>query len=140
MSETVKLGANARIALIDGITSRVGASSKLAVYTGTAPADSDSAATGTKLSEHDLTGSTFAAASDDGTTATSTGTPPSASLGLATGTPGYARINDDAGDCVAQGDCGAQGAGTVFVEVNPLSIESGGTVTVTSLNIFYANA
>lgn len=109
-----------------GIATIIGNAGLLRVYTGGAPADCVTAATGTKLSEHTL-GSPFAPAASGGVQSP---TLPANVNALATGTAGYWRVyKSDGTTCVIQGGVGTSGAD---LNLNTLSIVSGGPVQVNS--------
>lgn len=111
------------------MTSAIGNAGLLRVYTGTAPADCATAATGTKLSEHTL-GTPFAAASSGGVVSP---TLPANVNALASGTAGYARVyKSDGSTCVIQGSVGTSGAD---FNLNSLTIVSGGPVQVASWSL-----
>lgn len=119
----------ARNARADAVTSQVGNAGKLRLYTGAAPADVVSAATGTLLSEHTMA-SPFGAAASGGVL---TITPPANVNALATGTAGYWRwYKADGTSCVVQGSVGTSGAD---LNLNTLSIVAGGPVQVNSWTV-----
>jgi hypothetical protein len=104
----------------------VGNAGLLRIYTGSAPADCGTAASGTKLSEHTL-GSPFAPATSGGVLSP---TAPSNVNATASGTAGYWRVyKSDGTTCVVQGSCGTSGADMIL---NTLSIVAGGPVQVNS--------
>jgi hypothetical protein len=110
----------------DAVTTSVGAGAKLRIYTGTAPGTCGAAFTGTLLSEHTC-GTPFAAAASGGAHSP---TLPANVNAVATGTAGYWRLYDSTGTtCKVQGTVGTTGAD---LNLNTLSITSGGPVQVTS--------
>lgn len=120
-----------RNAKLDAITTFVAAASKLEIYSGTKPATGGSE--GTLLATFTL-GSPFAPAASAGVLSP---TLPSATTGAATGTAGWARVTkaDGTTACIdlTVGTSGAQ------VNLNTLSITSGGAVSVTSWTITDGN-
>jgi len=123
---SVQFSTTARNARLDAITSTVGNAGLLRIYTGSAPADCGTAASGTLLAE--LTcGSPFAGAASSGVL---TVTNPGGVSASNTGTAGYYRVyKSDGTTCVAQGTVGTSGAD---LNLNTTSILTGGTVTVTA--------
>ena len=119
-----------RNAMLDAITSAVGASGKLRIYSGTKPADVASAITGTLLAE--LTcNATFAAAASNGVLTLNAIT--SDSSADATGTATYFRIyKSDGTTAVLQGDVGTSGSD---FNLNTTSLVSGATVACSSFTI-----
>jgi hypothetical protein len=110
----------------NGIRDIIGNAALLRIYTGTAPADCATAATGQKLSEHTL-GSPFAPGASSGVQSP---TLPSNVNALATGTAGYWRVyKSDGTTCVIQGSVGTSGAD---LNLNTLSLVTGGPVQVNS--------
>ncbi len=96
------------------------------MYTGSAPVDCASAATGTKLSEHVL-GTPFAPAASGGVQSPALPANVNAST---SGTAGYARIyKADGTTCVLQMSVGTSGAD---LNLNTLTIASGGPVQINS--------
>lgn len=115
-----------RNARADAKTAQVGNAGLLRIYTGAAPADCVTAATGTKLSEH-TTGSPFAPAASAGVLSP---TLPANVNALASGTAGYWRVyKADGTTCVVQGSVGTSGAD---LNLNTLTLASGGPVQVNS--------
>lgn len=115
-----------RNARADALTTQIGNAGLFRIYTGAAPADCVSAATGTKLSEHTL-GSPFAPAASSGAQSP---TIPANANALANGTAGYWRVyKSDGTTCVAQGSIGTSGAD---VNLNTLTLASGGPVQINS--------
>jgi hypothetical protein len=110
----------------DQHTSVIGAGAKLRIYTGTAPANCATAASGTLLSEHTC-GSPFAPATSGGVLSPTL--PANVNAGN-TGTAGYWRLYDSTGTtCHVQGSVGTSGAD---LNLNTLSIISGGPVQISS--------
>ena len=119
-----------RNAMLDEITSAVGASAKLRIYSGTKPATVADAITGTLLA--DLTGNaTFAAAASNGVLKLNAIT--SDSSADATGTATHFRIyKSDGTTAVLQGDVGTSGSD---FNLNTTSLVSGATVACSSFTI-----
>lgn len=110
----------------DQKTTVIGNAGLLRIYTGAAPADCATAASGTKLSEHTL-GSPLAPGASGGVLSP---TVPSNVLALATGTAGYWRIyKADGTTCVIQGSVGTSGAD---LNLNTLSLVLSGPVQINS--------
>ena len=110
----------------DAKTTQAGNAALLRIYSGAAPADCVTAASGTKLVEHTL-GSPFAPAASGGVLSP---TLPSNVNALATGTAGYWRLyKADGTTCVVQGSVGTSGAD---MNLNTLSLVSAGPVQVSS--------
>ena len=111
----------------DAITSAVGGSCQIRIYSGSVPADCATAASGTLLAQ--LTGNaTFAPAASGGVLTLNSITQDSSAD--ATGTAGYFRIYNSAGStCYVQGTVGTSGADlnlvtTSIVATQPVSITS----------------
>ena len=118
-----------RNAMLDAITSAVGASGKLRIYSGTKPADVASAITGTLLAE--LTcNATFAAAASGGVLTLNAITSDSAAD--ATGTATHFRLLTSGGAAVVQGDVGTSGSD---FNLNTTSLVTGATVACSSFTI-----
>lgn len=128
MSYSVEL----RNAKLDANTTIVGAGGKLEIYAGAKPATGG--AEGTTLAVFTL-GSPFAPAASGGVQSP---TLPANTTGSATGTAGWARVTKADGTTAVMdltvGTSGAQ------LNLNTLSITSGGTVSVTSWTITAADA
>ena len=115
-----------RNARLDAITSVIGATAKLRIYSGSAPATCATAASGTLLAELPWSAALAAAASAGVLTLNN---PPNQNA-AAGGTAGYYRIYDSAGTtCHEQGTVG-QGSGDLSL-VNTV-ITAGQPVTITS--------
>lgn len=112
------------------ISTQIGASGVLKIFTGAAPANCATADTGTLLAT--LTcGATFGTTSNGVLTANAI----ASAAAAATGTAGYFRIYPSAAtttNAVVQGTVGTTGAD---LNLNSTSISSGQTVSVTSLTI-----
>jgi hypothetical protein len=132
---TVQWDTTLRNALLDAWETAIGVSAKVAIYSGSMPANAAADTTGTKLVEWDL-GSDWAANASAGSKALS-GTP-IAGTGAATGTAGYYRIFTSAQStapgstkpCMEQGTVTATGGGGDLT-VDNTSIASGQTVNIT---------
>lgn len=126
---TIKLSARVRNAMLDAIETTIGTSAHIQIWSGSAPTDCTSTATGTKLAD-------FALASDWATAASagskSFGTI-SSTTGLAAGTAGYYRLVDSTNpttSCDEQGSITATGGGGDMT-IDNTSIASGQTVNIT---------
>lgn len=117
---------------LDEITAYAGASALLRIYSGSAPADCATAASGTLLAE--LTcNATFAAAASGGVLTLNAIT--SDSSANATGTAGYFRlVKSDGTTVVLQGTVTATGGGGDLT-IDNTAISSGVSVSVTSATI-----
>ena len=125
-----------RNAMLDAIETTTGVSAKLAIYTGSAPANCAAAATGTLLATLTLPSDWMAAASAGTKALTGTW---QASAGAA-GTAGYYRITDNAGTtCHEQGTVTAT-AGGGDITLDNTSIANAQVVTITSKTITAGNA
>lgn len=126
-----------RNAQLDAITTAVGASGKLRIYSGTRPANVAASITGTLLAELTL-GSTFAASASNGVLTLNTITGDSAAD--ADGTASHFRIfKSDGSTAVIDGSVTATGGGGDMT-LNSTSITEGATVEVTSFTITAGNA
>lgn len=120
-------------ARLDAVETAVGASAKLRIYTGSAPANCAAAATGTLLVEMALPSDWMAAASAGSKAKSGTWS----GTGAAAGTAGYFRIVDNAGTTAhAQGTCGI---GTGDLQLDNTSIAVSQTVTVNTFTLNAAN-
>ena len=118
-------------AIVDLLDGGSGAGT-LKIYTGTPPADADTAASGTLLATLTLSDPAFGAAADANpggraTASTITGDTSADN----TGTAGYFRALDSNGVCIIQGTVTATSGGG-DLELNSTSINSGVAVNVTS--------
>jgi len=122
----IQLSTTLRNGRADQVTSVTGSAALLRIYSGSAPADCITAASGTKLVEHTLA-TPFAPGASGGVLSP---TLPSNVNALATATAGYWRLyKADGTTCTAQGSVGTSGAD---MNLNTLSIVSGGPVQVNS--------
>jgi hypothetical protein len=132
----IQYSVGVRDARNNAIESTVGASAKLQIWTGSAPANCATAASGTKLVEMTLP-SDWMAASSSGAVAKSgtwTGT------GITNGTAGYFRIVDNAGTtCHVQGTVTATGGGGDLTLDN-VSIAVSQVVTLSTFSITASGA
>lgn len=120
-------------ARLDSIETTAGASAKLRVYTGSAPANCAAAATGTLLVDIALPADWMNAASAASKTKLGTWTGTAA----ATGTAGYFRIVDNAGTtCHIQGTAGMSGTDLIL---DNSSIATAQSVTVNTFTLNAAN-
>lgn len=120
-------------ARLDAVESTTGASAKLRIYTGAAPANCAAAATGTLLVEMALPADWMAAASAGSKVKAGSWT----GTGAAAGVAGYFRIVDNAGTTAhIQGTCG-QGTGDMSLDNTNIAI--GQTVTVNTFTLNSAN-
>lgn len=118
-----------RNARMDAITTATGNAALLRIYDGTAPANANTALSGNTLLAELTCASPFAGASSSGAVTASAITQDSSAN--ATGTASFFRLyKSDGTTVIAQGACGTSGA---ELNLNTLSIVSGGPVQVTSL-------
>lgn len=123
-----------RNAQLDQVTTAVGASGKLRIYSGTRPANVAASITGTLLAELTLN-ATFAPGSSSGVLTLNSITGATA---VATGTASHFRIWQSNGTtAVTDGDVSTSGAD---LNLNSTSITSGGSVAVSSFTITAGNA
>lgn len=126
---TIKLSARVRNAMLDAIETTIGTSAHIQIWSGSAPTDCTSTATGTKLADFALA-SDWAAAASAGSKAFNT---ISSTTGLAAGTAGYYRLVDSTNpttSCDEQGSITATGGGGDMT-IDNTSIASGQTVNIT---------
>lgn len=123
-----------RNAMLDVITSEIGTSGLLRIYSGTPPASAaDSLVGNTLLAELALSSSFAGAASAGVLTANSITSDSSAD---ATGTATFFRLTKSDGTAIVQGSVGTSGAD---LNLTSTSITAGGGVSVTSLSITEGN-
>lgn len=124
-----------RNAQLDQVTTAVGASGKLRIYSGTRPANVAASITGTLLAELTLN-ATFAPGAASGVLTLNSITADSSAD--ATGTATHFRIfKSDGTTAVVDGDVSTSGAD---LNLNSTSITIGGTVSVTSFTVTAGNA
>jgi len=118
-------------AMADVIDAALDSGSTMKIYTGSAPADADTTASGTLLASIPLNFPVFGAASSGVITLDITG-PPEDTSADATGTAGYARIYKvDGTTCIVQFDTVTVTAGGGEVEMNSISVTTGVSVQIT---------
>lgn len=134
---TIQLSTTVRNARLDIIVTTIGASAKLVIYSGAAPANCASAATGTVLATMDLPAAWMASASSGSKSKTGTWSDLSAD---ATGTAGYFRIYDEnMSACGIQGSISEVGGGGDMILDNT-AIVAGQSITVDSFTLTDGNA
>lgn len=132
----VQYSVEVRNAMLDAIESTTGTSARLRIYTGTAPANTAAAATGTLLVDMTLPSDWMANAS--GGTKALAGT--WQTTAAAAGTAGYYRIwNSGVTRCDEQGTVTLT-AGGGDITLDNTNIASGQTVTITAKTITAPNA
>ena len=120
-------------ARLDAVETATGATAKLRIYTGAAPANCAAAATGTLLVDMTLPADWMAAASSGSKAKSGTWS----GTGVAAGTAGYFRIVDNAGTTAhIQGTCGI---GTGDLQLDNTNIAISQTVTVNTFTLNAAN-
>lgn len=121
-------------AMLDAITTALGASPLLRIYDGTPPANAGTALSGnTLLATLPMSATPFPAASGGTLTANAITSDASAD---ATGTASFFRLLTSGATAVVQGTVGTSGAD---LNLNSVSITAGGTVAVSSLVITGGN-
>lgn len=131
MSNTIKLAEAVRNAMLEKIADAANAGSgapKIALYTGSKPANADATATGTKLVEFSLDGTDAFDAASAGSLPIDAN-PDIVATAIADGTAGYGRLVDSDGNKILDGDVGT--SGSVF-NITSTTIVNGQTVTLTS--------
>jgi hypothetical protein len=111
-----------------------GTAGTIQIFTGTMPASTETADSGTKLSTLTLSVTAFAASVDnsDGTAKATANAIANDTNAAASGTAGYFRGKDSAGSVVIQGTVGTASADMIL---NTTSIVSGATVSITSYTV-----
>ncbi len=133
----LQLSVAVRNGMLDAFETAAGTAALLRIYSGAAPADCGTAASGTKLVEAVLPSDWMNAASSGSKTKLGTWSDASAD---AAGTAGHFRLYDSAGTtCHAQGTVTATGGGGDMT-IDNVSIASGQVVTFTGFTLTAANA
>lgn len=128
----MKISVLAENAGVQAVVSLIDAGSPpgtLQIFTGSAPAATTTADSGTKLSTVTFSTTSFGTASAGTATANAI---TSDSSTAASGTAGYFRIKNAAGTVIAQGTVGTSGAD---LNLNSTTIVMGGTLAITSFTI-----
>lgn len=120
---------------LDQITSAVGGSGLLRIYSGTAPANVAAALSGNTLLAELTCNATFAPSASNGTLTLNSITQDSSAD--ATGTASFFRLLTSGGTAIVQGTVGTSGAD---LNLNSVAISSGAAVSVTSFTITEANS
>lgn len=124
-----------RNARLDGITAAIGASGKIRIYSGSVPADADTALGAQVVLAELALSATFAAAAAAGVlTANAISNDASAD---ASGTASFFRVLTSGNAAVVQGTVGTSGAD---LNLNTVSIVAAATVSITSFVITEGNA
>lgn len=133
---TLSFSPTLRNARADAISTAVGTSGKLRIYSGTRPANTAAAITGTLLAELTTNATAFAAAASGGvlTANAITGDPTADATGTATH---FRLFKSDGTTVVMDGDIGTSGAD---ININSTSLVAGAAVTVTSWATTESNA
>lgn len=133
----IQLSVAVRNARLDAIETGIGASAKLQMYSGSAPASCATAASGTKLAEIALAADWAANAASGSKSFSNT---PLSTTGLAGGNAGYFRVVDNAGTtCHMQGVITATGGGGDMT-IDNVSIALNQPVNVTGFTLNEPNA
>jgi hypothetical protein len=133
MMATIKFRATTKTNTLNAIKTDIdsgGAAGKVRIYSGSMPADPDTAATGTLLAELPL--SYPCGTIGSGTLTFSSITQDSAADN--SGTAGYFRVLTSANTSIFDGDVSATGGGGML-QLNTTSIVAGGPVLITSMTI-----
>lgn len=134
---TLQLSIPARNARLNAITTVIGVSAKLKIYSGSQPANCAAAPTGTLLATLNLPSAWMSDAASGSKSMTGTWSAPSANQ---TGTAGYFRIYNNAETvCGVQGSVSATG-GSGDMTIDNINIVQGQTVAVTSFVLTDGNA
>ena len=132
---TARISDAAQNAAVNAVTALIDAGASagtLKIYTGSAPGDADTAPTGTLLVTVTLNDPAYAAAS--GGVAALDVTPALSGGAVATATAGYFLIEDSNGVNIMTGSITATGGGG-DLELTDITLTSGQTVNITSLNV-----
>jgi hypothetical protein len=133
----IQYSAAVRNAQLDTLETTVGTAPLFRIYSGSMPADTATAASGTLLAEMTLPSDWLAAAASGSKAKSGTWQDTSANN---TGTAGYFRIYDSGGStCHMQGTVTATGGGGDMTLDN-VSIASGQSVSVATFSVSAANA
>jgi len=124
----IKLSATARNARMDSVTTSVGTSGLLRIYSGTRPANVAAAITGTLLAELTTNASAFAAAASGGVLTANAITQDSSANNTGTATH-FRLFKSDGTTAVIDGDVGTSGSDlnlttTSIVATQPVSVTS----------------
>lgn len=134
---SLQFSTNTRNAMLDAIETNGGTSPILSIRTGSAPADCQTANSGTVLASMTLPSDWLAAASSGAKAKSGTWSDSSADN---TGTAAHFRIHNSGGtECLMQGTVTATGGGGDMTLDNT-SIASGQTVTITGFTLTAGNA
>lgn len=134
---TIQFSIPVRNARLDAITTVIGATAHLIIYSGVQPADCSEAATGTVLASLELPSTWMLSASSGSKGKTGTWTDASAD---ASGTAGYFRIyNSIESACGMQGSVTATG-GAGDMTLDNINIVEGQAVTISSFVLTDGNA
>lgn len=135
---TLKFSEDVRDAMLDAYENTIGTDAKLRIYTGTEPANTAAAATGTLLVDMQLPTNWMADAT--GGTKALAGSWTTTAVGGAPNDAGYYRIwNSGVTTCHEQGSVTATGGGGDLTLDN-ISIATGQTVTITAKTLTAPNA
>jgi hypothetical protein len=127
----IQLGTTTRNNMLDEITTDIGASCLIRIYSGTKPATCATALSGNTLLAQLTGNATFAPAASGGVLTLNSITNDSAAD--ATGTASFFRIYDSGGStCYMQGDVGTSGSD---MDLNTVSIVANAIVSITSFTL-----
>lgn len=123
-----------RNARLDAVETTIGTSPTLAMFTGSPPANTSAANSGTLIASMSLPSDWMAAASDGSKAMSGTWQDTSADD---TGTIGYFRIFASGGTCHMQGTCANSGAD---MNLDNNSVNAGQQITITSFTLTAGNS
>jgi hypothetical protein len=127
----IQLETTTRSSMLDAITTKVGGSCQIRIYSGTKPATCATALSGNTLLAQLTGNATFAAAASGGVLTLNAITNDSAAD--ATGTASFFRIYDSGGTtCYCQGDVGTSGSD---MNLNTVSMVANAVVSITSFTL-----
>lgn len=136
MASNIKLTTSVRNARLDAITTAIGASGLIKIYTASQPADANTAVSGQTLLGTLTCNATFAPSASGGVLTLNSITQDSSAD--ATGTAAWFRmLKSDATTVIMDGTVGTSGAD---LNLNTTSIVTGGPITISSFTITDGNA
>lgn len=136
MASNIKLTTAVRNARLDAITTAIGASGLIKIYTASQPADANTAVSGQTLLGTLTCNATFAPSASGGVLTLNSITQDSSAD--ATGTAAWFRmLKSDATTVIMDGTVGTSGAD---LNLNTTSIVTGGPITISSFTITDGNA
>lgn len=131
---TISYAVTLKNAKLDAITTAIGSSGLLRIYSGTPPANADTALSGNTLLAELALSATFAAGASSGVLTASAIA--SDTVADATGTASFFRLTTSGGTAKVQGTVGTSGAD---LNLNTVAIQANATVSVSSLTLTAGN-